>query len=1486
MNIRIEQGQDRRIAWTDRKKGFLELVTCTTDLYSGGYYRGEKRYLSDFFLAMSCPDSVVTDMYRTNAQWTEVRPDGCSVAFPCGPEEVLLNFSLLLDEQSFYLSLSGAFDLGIIIPPEQNMSNWSKKETDGITLWCNEDGYALASPSSFGLKKIGDKRIVIESAEQSKSAPFWYLVFEENTLLACEKALRLVREKAIETHRQKVAEFLSACTFDSGDDSFDKALRWGQFSGWMLVTEDHGKGIWAGLPWFRDNWGRDTFISLTGILLVSGRFEEAKEVLTGFAQHQNKDSQSPDFGRIPNRYRGDNDVLYNTADGTLWFIRALWEYIQYSADFSILDELGPVVDRALDADMQFRTDSRGFLLHGDADTWMDARINGNEPWSPRGDRANDIQALWYTALGIGSHIARLRGDLTLAKERLAFAGRVRESFNRYFWCPQRSALADYLPPGEQGEWLRDFKVRPNQLFALTVPTVVDFPPLLEPDVSKIVLENVRRELVSPFGLFSLSPEDPLFHPRHEYPFQYHKDAAYHNGTIWLWNTGPYVTGVVNSFSKKTDDLTVQNLPHCADVLLSEEARMLVSMGCVGSLSENIHAEPSGSGSSSSKSDTSFYGEPVLSGTWSQAWSLAEFARNMYQDVLGFNPRLAENKIDFRPTLPERTKQLSARVQFGPRWICNIDLSRTTDGKKLHCKMMWNIRKETEANQGTNAIVSLKIGSHLLEPGKLLEFDLIVVNSEKETFTQHRFDNDFCGSIQKKDYLEQLIFSGRMKTKSGGGSNAAALEWFFDSDFFIKKYQTRLPLGALCTETETVFRLWAPTARSVSLILYPDGAHSERHGVISMKKGSAIEGKEGIWEKILSGDYYGTYYTFQVSVHGIVRETADPYALSAGVNGKRSMVVDFSRTNSEGWSFLSAPKVMSPNDVVVYEMHIADVTSASSWNGREDLKRTYEGVVEKGTSCKGVKTGFDHFLSLGITHVQVLPFYDFSSVDESRMKDKQYREQFVSGAFNWGYDPQNYCAPEGSYSQNPEDGQLRILELKTLIASFLHEGIGVIMDVVYNHVPSAQDHSLGISVPGYYFRVESFSGAGDDTASERVMFRSYMIQSLRTWLSEYKLSGFRFDLMGLHDVETMNDISDALRSIKKDVLIYGEGWDMYRGGKMVSASMKEARKMPSIGFFNDAFRCGLKGPVFSGNEPGFIHNGSHRESVKFGLVGAVYHPDVHNRFVDGTANPNPWTDTSATSVNYTEIHDNATLYDKLVLVENDRSEVWYERLHKTVMSLVILAQGMPVIHAGMEFMRTKEIPADMLLNHPHLYDLYWTSDKKRAFSHNSYNLSDVINRLDWERCAEKEHIVDYIRGLISIRRSHPLFRLQTTEEVSSAVTFIEPTRIPSPPALVSSTISHKGDIAGGQNLDSNSTFPEPLLVWTINGAPSGDTWKKVCIAVNPEADSQDLMLPECSGSGSWHLVADGETVNENSSVIFSAESKVSVPGKALYLYAEF
>lgn len=1485
MKIRIEKGLNRRFGYTDRKNGYLELNGRSFPDVATGYFRGKKKFLSDFFLAVESESSLSgsenlgawTDLWRSCALHTDVRPDGFSVVYDfCNPH-ISLNVSLLLDEQAFFLSrtpLQGNLQaypgVGILFERVPDANEWVKHIDNGVTIYSNNCGTAIASTSSFSIETEGYERIILVSGVKDAT---WYVVCDADAAHASQKAERLARTAAITAHRSQIESFFSACFSDSGDSEFDDALRWARFSGWLLMNDENGKGIWAGLPWFRENWSFDTCVSLSGILLVNGYFADARSVLCNFAARQNLDTESSDYGRIPNRFRNIDDTIFNTADGTLWFIRALWEYAQYSGDIQIFYELKETVDIALEADIMRRMDDRGFLRHGDGDTWMDARIEGGESWSPRGDRGCEVQALWYTALRIGERIAHIHGEIEKETERQALALRVKKSFGVYFWCDERHALADHLPPGPHGEWMRDFRVRPNQLFAITAPAILSGESfgvdsdshVLDSSRRDLVLENVKRELVTPYGLFSLSSEDPLFHPHHEDFDSHHKDASYHNGTLWLWNTGLFVSAEARAGSA--------DLSAVSETLLRNEAQLILKTLCAGSLGENISAE------------SAALECPVFSGTWSHAMSVAEFTRNVFQDIIGFNPRLVENRIELRPHLPEGTQRWSAEVPFGKEWRMRIDLERTVEvmgtslQKYILCRLLW----KTDPCLDGSALPVLMVNGRKLENGKILEIMLSVTDgqtssslNEATVFPIHDCAPEWCGAVHHKDYLEKLILSGRLKKTSGGGANTSALEWYFDSDYFKNTYKCRVPLGSLWSAEKTVFRLWAPTARSVSLVLYPNGTSDASSSVIPMRKGSGFTGTAGVWELSVDGDLHGTYYRFRVCVHGIIRDSADPYARSCGVNGKRSMVVDMSRTNPSGWETCHAPVIECANDAIVYEVHVADISSSHTWGGDPLHRRTYLGACQSDTSYRGIPTGFDHIKNLGVTHIQLLPVFDFVSVDESRLDDDAYGEQVVSGKFNWGYDPENYCAPEGSYSTNPYDGTVRIRELKTLIQTYILNGIGVIMDVVYNHVPSAQNHPLGICVPGYYFRLDSYSGAGDDTASERDMFRSYMIDSLSFWLTEYKLSGFRFDLMGLHDVETMNEIACALKKIKSDVLLYGEGWDMYRGGKMVSANMIEAHKMRGIGFFNDAFRCALKGPVFNGNEGGFLHNGSHRESVKFGLVGAVYHPHVHNKLVDGTANRNPWTDLTATSVNYTEIHDNMTLHDKLVLVESDRSVSYYERMQRTAISLVLFAQGQPVIHAGMEFMRTKEIPAHILATHPDLYDLSWTADHSRAFSHNSYNLCDRINGLDWARCEQKEHIVRYVKKLISIRKNHSLFRLRNAEEVCACLTFIEmekPGEVP--------MVYHE------QIIESSSIIEPALLAWKIDGSSLADPWRGVCVVVNPSAESVEFVLPLSFDGGDWHLITDGDCFrDEPYSESFASGTTVSIAGKALYLYAEF
>lgn len=780
MNITILPNSERRMAWTDRKDGYLELL-FTEENIKNGYYRGNRKLISSF---------AANGHSWSQAKSVDVYPEGFRANF----SKYKLDVSLIIDEQALFVS--SAENVGLLgIATEKvsylalseneeeakpvEKSKWNISQVDGCTVLSTERGVAIAADFDF-YHSLNDDDIQLYVTDKSgmefSENPFeskgWYVTFEADEKTAIEKAVRLVKENAEQIHCQKVKAFLEKVKINSGNKDFDKAVAWARFSGWMLATKDHDssyRGIWAGLPWFRDNWGRDTFIAISGILLASGCFDEAKDVLLGFAGFQDLKEGSETYGRIPNRYRNEEDVIYNTVDGTLWFVRALWEYVQYSGDEGILAQLVNTVEIGLDADLK-RTDHHGFLTHGDADTWMDARIRGGEPWSARGDRANDIQALWFTALRIGVFIMNKFGKTEKANEYAAMAEKVKASFTEYFWSKTYKAMADCLPPGGYGEWVKDMRVRPNQLFVLTVPSVLPVGKeneFVSSEIYSKVVQNVNRELVNPFGLYSLSPEDPIFHPKHEYPEFYHKDAAYHNGTIWEWNTGAYVSASANCSNS--------NLDEKSSAILQNYAKMILSWGCAGSISENIHAEP----------DTN--GNPILSGTFSQAWSVSEFVRNICQDVVGFVPRLAEGKICLNPKLPANCNKWNAVVPFGKNWELNVSIEKINS--VYECEVLWNTNNcenipELLIND-TKLIPNktCKLSINCEEASKKKNFDKFEVPKKWITqgFEKHNLRNEWLGSIHGKNYLEEVVLSKRMLSQTSGTQNAATLEWYFDSD---------------------------------------------------------------------------------------------------------------------------------------------------------------------------------------------------------------------------------------------------------------------------------------------------------------------------------------------------------------------------------------------------------------------------------------------------------------------------------------------------------------------------------------------------------------------------------------------------------------------------------------------------------------------------------------------------------------------------------
>ena len=547
-----------------------------------------------------------------------------------------------------------------------------------------------------------------------------------------------------------------------------------------------------------------------------------------------------------------------------------------------------------------------------------------------------------------------------------------------------------------------------------------------------------------------------------------------------------------------------------------------------------------------------------------------------------------------------------------------------------------------------------------------------------------------------------------------------------TDEFDKKYAyAGDDLGAVYSASSTTFKLWAPTATEVKLITYKSTAEKAEKD-----KETAMKAEDrGVWSVKLEGDKANTAYAYEVHfADGTVNVSADPYAKAAVVNGERSVVLADKDAGSAGNRMLS---FTNPSDATIAEMDVRDF-SINPNSGISDAHRgRYLGVVEAGTKTtdKQNVSGLDYLKSLGVTHVQIMPMYDFGSVNETG--DLSYGKP---GAQNWGYDPQNYNVPEGSYSTDPANPTTRVQEAKQMIAGLHKAGLRVIMDVVYNHVYNAQNHSFNKTVPGYYFRykdgaLNGNSGCGNDTASERQMMRKYILDSVKYWATNYNLDGFRFDLMGLIDLKTMQEVRAELNKIDPSIIVLGEGWDMNELlPKSESTIQPNAYKIPGVAFFNDSFRDSVKGSVFAAKGTGFV-NGNTDKGVKalleHNLLGCQFGTSTI-KCSNGNAETH-FADASQV-VQYVEAHDNLSLYDKLkVSAPKDTEEVRLKRV-KLANSMILLSRGMPFIQLGQEFLRTKNGEG------------------------NSYNKGDVVNALDWNRAADKSDSVNYFKGLLKLRKS--------------------------------------------------------------------------------------------------------------------------------------
>ena len=580
--------------------------------------------------------------------------------------------------------------------------------------------------------------------------------------------------------------------------------------------------------------------------------------------------------------------------------------------------------------------------------------------------------------------------------------------------------------------------------------------------------------------------------------------------------------------------------------------------------------------------------------------------------------------------------------------------------------------------------------------------------------------------------------------------------------------------------ETKFTLWAPTAEEVRVLLYDSGNEGSAYQTLSLEMG-----EDGIWNTSIKEDLKGKFYTFNVKVNGKwLGDTPGIMAKAVGVNGKRAAVIDLRSTDPEGWANDVRPLLKDYADIIVYEMHHRDF-SLDSVSGIRN-KGKFLALTELGTTTsQGEKTGIDHLKELGVTHVHILPSYDYASVDESKPDKAQY---------NWGYDPQNYNVPDGSYSTDPYKPDVRIKEFKQMVQALHKAGIRVVLDVVYNHTFNTVESNFERTVPGYFYRQTkdgkpaNGSGCGNETASDRAMMRKYMVESVLYWINEYHIDGFRFDLMGIHDIETMNEIRAAVDKIDPSIFIYGEGWaaSAPQLDQEELAMKANIYKMPRIAAFSDEMRDGLRGGWDDDRKGAFlIGQPGHEMSIKFGLVGAVKHPQVINDSVNYSKEP--WALQPTQMISYVSCHDDMCLADRLKATMPDATDEERASLHKLAETFVFTSQGVPFIFAGDEMMR----------------------DKKGI--HNSYNSPDSINTIDWRNKTIHHDVFDYVRELIALRKNHPAFRMGDADKVRQYMEFLP---------------------VEGSN----------LVAFILKDNANGDSWKNIIVAFNSRKEPAKLSIP--------------------------------------------
>lgn len=650
---------------------------------------------------------------------------------------------------------------------------------------------------------------------------------------------------------------------------------------------------------------------------------------------------------------------------------------------------------------------------------------------------------------------------------------------------------------------------------------------------------------------------------------------------------------------------------------------------------------------------------------------------------------------------------------------------------------------------------------------------------------------------------------------------------FNNDFD-KIYGYDGDLGAIYSKDKCKFILWAPTAENVQLALYGDNGYDfdcEAKEVYTMSKGI-----NGTWIVEINGDFNGQFYNYLININGKISEVVDPYAKAVGVNGNRGMVIDLNTTNPEGWEKDTKPELKSATDSIIYEAHVRDLSIDETSGISNEYKGKFKALTIWDSCIPGttVKTVVNHIKDMGFTHIHLLPAFDFGSIDENKLEQPQ---------FNWGYDPKNYNVPEGSYSTNPYLGDVRIKEFKEMVKALHEAGIRVVMDVVYNHTYNL-DSCLNNAVPGYYYRQDEngeysdASACGNETASERYMFRRYMVDSVVYWAKEYHIDGFRFDLMGIHDIETMKLIREELNKIDSSIIMYGEGWT---GGlsplkEELAALKKNTYKFDKlqIAAFSDDCRDGVKGHVFYDEETGFV-NGKDglEETIKFAVVASTHHKDIDKENI--VYSNEFWANEPYQTINYASAHDNYTLWDKLQISTPNCTEEELIAMNKLIAGIILTSQGISFVHAGEEMARTKE-------------------DEEGKLVENSFESSDKVNKIYWDRKVKYKDLFEYYKGLISLRKEYKAFRMNTNEEIKENIHFLKK----------------------GVNFSENN-----LVAYIIDAKNIDIKCEKIAVIINANNKDVDVELEESN----WHVMVDEKTAG-NEIIETIKDSKVNVSRKSI------